>query len=256
MPGSRFKFHAEKTGVARPRRPDVLNRGAYHVLSLDIPSQLRDRELSQPANWAGHLRRRTLDMRIAINGCGVAGPTVAWWLRHYGHEPVLFERANHVRSGGYLIDFWGTGYDVAERMGILPVLKPHAYRMRELRTVTASGRPTSTIDATVFDEITHGRYFSIARSDLSTEILNACDGIEARFGTGIVGIEDHGTYVDTALSNGPNERFDLVIGADGLNSEVRSGSNLTFESWKGFPSGSLHASLAHANRNFHFSQAC
>ena len=34
------------------------------------------------------------------------------------------------------------------------------------------------------------------------------------------------------------------------------GSNLTFESWKGFPSGSLHASLAHANRNFHYSQAC
>ena len=37
---------------------------------------------------------------------------------------------------------------------------------------------------------------------------------------------------------------------------VASGSNLTFESWKGFPSGSLHASLAHANRNFDFSQAC
>ena len=32
-----------------------------------------------------------------------------------------------------------------------------------------------------------------------------------------------------------------------------SGSNLTFKSWKGFPSGSLHASLAHANRHFHFS---
>jgi 2-polyprenyl-6-methoxyphenol hydroxylase-like FAD-dependent oxidoreductase len=142
-----------------------------------------------------------------------------------------------VRSGGYLIDFWGKGYDVAERMGILPVLKPHAYKMRKLRTVAASGRPTSTIDATVFDEITHGRYFSIARSDLSTEILNACDGIEARFGTGIVGIEDHGTYVDTALSNGPNERFDLVIGADGLHSEVRSlafGPQSRFEQRLGF----------------------
>src|SRR6476660_4756648 len=34
---------------------------------------------------------------------------------------------------------------------------------------------------------------------------------------------------------------------------IASGSNLTFESWKGFPSGSLHASLAHANRNFHCS---
>ena len=41
-----------------------------------------------------------------------------------------------------------------------------------------------------------------------------------------------------------------------VNSSDASGSNLTFESWKGFPSGSLHASLAHANRNFHYSQAC
>ena len=176
-------------------------------------------------------------MRIAINGCGIAGPTLAWWLRHYGHEPVLFERANHVRSGGYLIDFWGTGYDVAERMGLLPVLKPHAYRMKELRTVTVSGRPTSTIDATVFDEITNGRYFSIARSDLSTEILNACAGIEARFGRGIVGMEDHGEFVDTALSDGPHERFDLVIGADGLHSKVRSlafGPQSRFEQRLGF----------------------
>ena len=37
---------------------------------------------------------------------------------------------------------------------------------------------------------------------------------------------------------------------------LASGANLTFKSWKGFPSGSLHASLAHANRNFHYSQAC
>ncbi len=176
-------------------------------------------------------------MRIAINGCGIAGPTLAWWLRHYGHEPVLLERANHVRSGGYLIDFWGTGYDVSERMGLLPVLKSHAYQMRELRTVTASGRPTSTIDVAVFDEIFDGRYFSIPRSDLSAEILNACDGIAARFGTSIIGIEDHDEYVEAALSDGSNERFDLVVGADGLHSKVRSlafGPESRFEQRLGF----------------------
>ena len=32
-------------------------------------------------------------MRVAINGIGVAGPTLAYWLRAFGHEPVLFEKA-------------------------------------------------------------------------------------------------------------------------------------------------------------------
>lgn len=176
-------------------------------------------------------------MRIAINGCGIAGPTLAWWLRRYDHEPVLFEHADRPRSGGYLIDFWGTGYDVAERMGLLPMLEPHAYRMQELRTVAASGRATSTIDATVFDRLTGGRYFSIARSDLSREILYACDGIETRFGNGIVGIEDHGAYVDTVATGGAKERFDLVIGADGLHSPVRGlafGPQSRFERRLGF----------------------
>ena len=50
---------------------------------------------------------------------------------------------------------------------------------------------------------------------------------------------------------------DRRLGAEEVRDSLRpSGSNLTFESWKGFPSGSLHASLAHANRNFHYSQAC
>ena len=57
-------------------------------------------------------------MRVAINGAGVEGPTLAYWLRRFGHEPVLFEKAPRLRMGGYLIDFWGLGYDIAERMGL------------------------------------------------------------------------------------------------------------------------------------------
>lgn len=39
-------------------------------------------------------------LRVAINGIGVAGPTLAYWLRHYGMEPVLFEKAPALRTGG------------------------------------------------------------------------------------------------------------------------------------------------------------
>ena len=58
-------------------------------------------------------------MRVIINGVGVAGPTLAYWLRKAGHDVLLVENAPRLRSGGYVIDFWGVGYDVAERMGLL-----------------------------------------------------------------------------------------------------------------------------------------
>ncbi len=59
-------------------------------------------------------------MRVLIVGAGIAGPTLAYWLLRAGHQPTLVERAAELRPGGYLVDFWGAGFDVAERMSILP----------------------------------------------------------------------------------------------------------------------------------------
>lgn len=61
-------------------------------------------------------------MKIAINGAGIAGCALAWWLRRSGHEVLLVERAPQLRSGGFAIDFWGVGYDIAEKMGLIPRL--------------------------------------------------------------------------------------------------------------------------------------
>lgn len=45
-----------------------------------------------------------------------------------------------MREGGYVIDFWGLGYDIAERMGMLPELRRLGYAVREVRYVDAQGR--------------------------------------------------------------------------------------------------------------------
>ena len=66
-------------------------------------------------------------MRILISGAGIAGPTLAYWLRRSGHEVTLVEQASALRTGGYVIDFWGLGYEVAERMGVLPRLLEIGY---------------------------------------------------------------------------------------------------------------------------------
>ena len=59
-------------------------------------------------------------MRIAINGAGIAGPTLAYWLRKSNHDVLLVEQSPQLRSGGYIIDSWGIGYDIAEKMGLIP----------------------------------------------------------------------------------------------------------------------------------------
>ena len=46
-------------------------------------------------------------MRIAVVGAGIAGTTLAYWLRRSGHVPTLIEKATRLRTGGYVIDFWG-----------------------------------------------------------------------------------------------------------------------------------------------------
>ncbi len=77
---------------------------------------------------------------ILISGAGIAGPTLAYWLSRYGFNPTLIERAPALRTGGYVMDFWGVGFDVAERMQLVPQLEQAGYRVREVRIVNDEGK--------------------------------------------------------------------------------------------------------------------
>ena len=161
-------------------------------------------------------------MRVAINGMGIAGPTLAYWLRRSGHDPVLFEKAPAVRTGGYLIDFWGLGYEIAERMGIIPTLREHGYEMKRLRMIDRNGRDEAHLDLAPLYEAQRGRFISIARADLASALAGACRGIPIHFNVSISAIAQHGADSIVTLSDGRQERFDLIVGADGLHSQVRA----------------------------------
>ncbi len=177
-------------------------------------------------------------MRVAINGAGVAGPTLAYWLLQYGHEPVLVEQAPGMRDGGYVIDFWGVGYRITERMGLTPRLMELGYQIKEVRLVDARGRKRGGIAAEAFGRLAGGRFTSLRRSDLSAAIYGAIEGkVETIFGDGVAAIEERPGGVRVAFDRHPPRDFDLVVGADGLHSRVREmvfGPEENFEAYLGY----------------------
>jgi 2-polyprenyl-6-methoxyphenol hydroxylase-like FAD-dependent oxidoreductase len=161
-------------------------------------------------------------MKIAINGAGIAGPTLAYWLQKAGHEALLIEAAPQLRSGSYVIDFWGIGYDIAEKMGLLPHIKALGYQVQAVRFVDRRGRTRGGFAIDVFGRMTNGRFTSLQRSDLAAAIYRALDGkVETIFGDSIAGIEDAGDCVRVSFDHAAPRAVDLVIGADGLHSRVR-----------------------------------
>lgn len=159
---------------------------------------------------------------VLISGAGIGGPTLAYWLKAAGLEPTLVEVAPAPRSGGFVIDFWGVGYDIAERMGLTPEIERIGYHIREMRIVDGNGERIAGFGTRVFRELTGGRFVTLGRSDLSRLLIDKIkDATEIFYNDEIVALQDSMDGVQVRFRNRVEGRFDLVIGADGLHSGVR-----------------------------------
>lgn len=184
-------------------------------------------------------------MRVLISGAGVAGPTLAYWLLRYGFEPTLVEQAPQLRAGGYIIDFWGVGFDVADRMELLPEIRRAGYMVRQVDIVNSRGRRISGFPVDALTRVVQGRYISLPRSALAAAIYQAVAGrMVCIFGDSIARMEPAARGVRVGFANGTEGDFDLVIGADGLHSRVRElafGPHAQFEKYLGYQVAAFEA---------------
>ena len=162
-------------------------------------------------------------MRVLISGGGIAGLTLANRLHQHGIGSVVIERAADLRQDGYAIDFFGTGYEVAERMGLLDRLFAQHIAFDGIEYVNAQGKLIAKLDAALLRKITEGKYLALMRWSLEEALYEALEGnVEVRFGQWIVAAAPGKDAVEVTFNDGTSESFDLLIGADGVHSATRA----------------------------------
>lgn len=178
------------------------------------------------------------NLNILIVGAGICGTTLAYWLKLYGFNPTIIERAPAFRTGGYIIDFWGLGFEVAEKMFLAPALRERGYIADEVRLLNSAGHKVGGFDAEIFQSNLGDHFVSILRSDLAELISETIkSNVETIYSNTIVSIKERNDGVDVSFQSGESIRYDLVIGTDGLHSAVRSlafGDEKLFEKKLGY----------------------
>lgn len=157
---------------------------------------------------------------VVIAGAGVAGLTAALCLARIGWRPVVVERAGDLRQGGYIMGLSGPGYDAAGQLGILSKLQALSRDIDENVYFDRHGKELLRLRYREF--LGDLPYLVLRRTDLIAVLADLLpDTVQLRLGTTVDKAEDLGDRVRVALSDGDVLEADLLIGADGVRSQMR-----------------------------------
>src|SRR5713226_6022170 len=181
---------------------------------------------------------------ILISGASIAGPTLAYWLKRYGFTPTVIERAPQLRAGGYPVDVRFEAVQVAKLMGIWPRLQQEQTTLGEISFVNERHQRISRVNLQAVRKSLEGLdvdVVEIMRGDLARTLYELTkDEVEYCFGDSIQALKQDEEGVDVTFERGGSRRFDLLVGADGLHSIVRTlvfGDEAQFERYCGYQVG-------------------
>lgn len=160
------------------------------------------------------------DMRTLIIGGGVAGLTLAALLQQRGFHPTLVERAPEYGKVGYVIVLWPSGSRILKGLGLYEKLMDVGCEFTHYYVSNYKGEVIKTYSIDPVAE-KYGPILSIYRPEL-IDILK--EGVKdfVRMNTTVEKIEHISDEVLVEFNDGKIERYDLVIGCDGIRSKTRS----------------------------------
>ncbi|GAD86346.1 FAD-binding monooxygenase [Nocardia asteroides NBRC 15531] len=169
----------------------------------------------------------TSPLHVLVSGGGIAGNAVALQLLRNGIRTTVVERATAPRPGGQAVDLRGPSKEAAERMGLMAGIAKYQLEERGMAYVDGDGKVYARMAMEDFDGLGAIADIEITRGDLNQVLLDelaaATDSglLDYRYGEWIERIDQDATAAAVTFASGATERFDLVVGADGVHSATR-----------------------------------
>jgi 2-polyprenyl-6-methoxyphenol hydroxylase-like FAD-dependent oxidoreductase len=158
---------------------------------------------------------------VLIVGGGIAGPTLGRALHREGVTVELVERSTEWRAEGGGIAVQPNGMRALRTLGLDGAVEQSGQRLRRWSFCDQAGEILSENDLeALWGDV--GPFIGIERTRLQRILVAGLKGVRCRLGTFVLGMCQHDDHVSVAFSDGSFGNYDLVVGADGIASAVRS----------------------------------
>ena len=159
-------------------------------------------------------------MRILIVGGGVAGLTLAALLERRGVRPTVLERSRSPQGSGYMLGLYPLGSRVLHGLGQYEALAAQSAPMGFYQMANARGEVVHRYAMGFLDE-RYGPILQVERPVLMSVLRAGLSPDTVRYGVTVTSMVDRGAVVEVTLSDGTQQEYDLVVGADGIHSQIR-----------------------------------
>lgn len=161
-------------------------------------------------------------MKAIVIGAGIGGLCAAIALRQAGFEVVLYEQAAAIREVGTGLSLWPNAIKALDKLGVGQTLRQVSIPQADGGIHDWQGRLISSA-STEFIQRTFGAPVIMAhRAELLNMLIEAAHNVPMHIGMRLKQYEQDNHSITAVFENGQHESADVLIGADGIKSVVRT----------------------------------
>jgi 2-polyprenyl-6-methoxyphenol hydroxylase-like FAD-dependent oxidoreductase len=157
-------------------------------------------------------------MKVLIVGGGIAGVTLAGLLQKQ-HNVTLIEKSLSWRTIGFLVGIWKNGLDILKKLPLTQEFWDSGYHIQ--KGAVLSDKRKILLQNSFKGTDGESLAFTFERDTLHKALHVLIDSAAVRFNTTVKSLNQSTSGVEVEFSNGIKEKFDIVVGADGLRSNTR-----------------------------------
>ena len=160
-------------------------------------------------------------LKILIVGAGLGGLALAGFLDNCEIEYSIIEKCAEWRHEGFALGLWNNGRHILRKLGLAHWVDENEIAFQSVVVCDGKGNKLRSYNLAHFYTEFSMAYSHIRRADLHQWLLGRA-ARSVRMGISLTSLHEYEDAVRVQLSDGTEERFDLVVGADGVHSTVRS----------------------------------